>query len=355
MQVSQPLDAILDRALGGQPPTRDECVYLLEFESDSLEAGLLRSVANGVSRRRFSGEALVFGQIGVEASACPGGCDFCVFGEGHVLVEPHELTSEEIVEKSRAFACGGDLFALYLMTMHTFDMERLLGIVGDVRAAIPAHTRLVVNIGDIDVDQARALKAVGVQAAYHVCRLREGTDTRLDPERRKATFAAIRAGGLEFAYCCEPIGPEHTAAELADQLLLGLEHGCVLHGAMRRVAVPQLPLGGHGQISELRLAQIVAVVALAGLSCSGLETVGVHEPNLLGLTSGANAVFAETGANPRDTAAETSGARGLDVAASRAMLREAGFRYLRRGDGSRVELTPEYMAEKAAFGSLPVT
>jgi biotin synthase len=185
-----------------------------------------------------------------------------------------------------------------------------------------------------------------VHAIYHVCRLREGADTRLDPTRRLETIEAIKAAGLDFVYCCEPIGPEHTAEELADQLLLGFERGCSQHAAMRRVAVPQLPLGKHGQISELRLAQIVAVVALASLGSPNMEMIGVHEPNVLGLTSGANAVFAETGANPRDTSADTSAGRGLDVAAARAMLHEAGFRYLRRGDGVRVELTPEYMAEK---------
>jgi len=347
MQIDAQLDAILDRALHDTPPSREECLGLLELQSDSLEAGLLRCVADAVSRRRFGGEAMLFGQIGVETTACPGGCDFCVFGAGHVLVEPHELSSDEVVEKALAFTAGGDLHALFLMTMHEFDLHRLLALVQAVRAAIPPQTRLVLNTGDMTFEWARALAAAGVHGIYHVCRLREGVDTRLDPVRRLATIEAIKAAGLDFVYCCEPIGPEHTDEEIVDQLLLGYEHGCSQHAAMRRVTVSQLPLGRHGQISELRLAQIVAVVALAGLGRPQMEMIGVHEPNVLGLTSGANAVFAETGANPRDTSAETSAHRGLDVAAARAMLHEAGFRYLRLGDGRRVELTPEYMAEKA--------
>ena len=63
---------------------------------------------------------------------------------------------------------------------------------------------------------------------------------------------------------------------------------------MRRVFVPGMPLSSRGQITELRLAQIVAVVSLATLCCSETQNIAVHEPNLLGLTAGANVVYAET-------------------------------------------------------------
>ncbi len=52
------------------------------------------------------------------------------------------------------------------MTMHTFDFERL-----------PQGTRIVGNIGDFDLAQARELNAAGVNGAYHVCCVREGVDT----------------------------------------------------------------------------------------------------------------------------------------------------------------------------------
>ncbi len=69
------------------------------------------------------------------------------------------------------------------------------------------------------------------------------------------------------------------------------------------------------------------------------DNIAVHEPNLIGLTSGANVVYAESGANPRDTSTDTSANRGLDVAAAKKMLYEAGFTALRRGDGSSIPLT----------------
>jgi biotin synthase len=222
------------------------------------------------------------------------------------------------------------------MTMHDFEFDSLLGVIGGVRACIPSRTQIVVNIGDFDRSQAEQLRTAGVHGAYHVCRLREGIDTALSPDERKKTFRTIRDAGLDFYYCCEPIGPEHTPEELVDQMFLGFEYGCFQHAAMRRVWVPGLPVSNRGQITELRLAQVVAVVALASLNCKETQNIAVHEPNLLGLTSGANVVYAEMGANPRDTVADTATHRGLDMAGARKMLYEAGFSSLQLGDGSSV-------------------
>lgn len=332
------LDDILSAALNGSAPSREDSVYLLSFPSTTVEAGMIRAVGDAVSRRRFNNEAILLGQIGIETFACPANCRFCVFGEGHTQFPDTRLTTDEIVERAQAFAIGGDLYALFLMTMHEFEMDRLLDVVQAVREAIPPHTQIVVNIGDFDSGQASRLHDAGVRGAYHVCRLREGIDSDLDPEDRKQTFRVIREAGMDFYYCCEPIGPEHTAEELVDQLLLGVEFGCFQHAAMRRVYLPNSPLGQHGQITELRLAQVVAVVALASLGCPSTDNIAVHEPNLIGLTSGANVVYAETGANPRDSATDTSAHRGLDMAGARKMLYEAGFSTLRRGDGSTTPL-----------------
>jgi biotin synthase len=312
---------------------------MLSFVETSLEASLIRAVADGVSRKRFRNEAILLGQIGIETFACPANCRFCVFGRGHTTFPETRLTTEQILQRAADFTSDGDLYALFLMTMHEFDFDRLLEIVHCVREAIPARTQIVVNIGDFDRLQADRLRDAGVKGAYHVCRLREGLDTDLAPDNRKATIKVIKEAGLDFYYCCEPIGPEHSAEELVDQIMIGIEGGCFQHAAMRRVYLPASPLAYRGQITELRLAQVVAVVALASLACPNTDNIAVHEPNLIGLTSGANVVYAESGANPRDTSTDTSANRGLDVAAAKKMLYEAGFTALRRGDGSSIPLT----------------
>lgn len=350
MRLPNWLTGILDRALDGIPPAKEECVRLLGPPATSLEARALMAVADAASRERFGNQAILLGQIGVETAPCPGNCGFCVFGEEHTTFERVRLPQEEVVGRARSFAASGDLYAVFLMTMHEFPTEELLSTIEAVQSAVPGHTQIVVNLGDFDAAQARRLKDAGVHGAYHVCRLREGIDTSLDPEARKRTFRIIRDAGLDFYYCCEPIGPEHTPEELVEQMFLGIECGCFQHAAMRRVAVPGLPLAGRGQISELRLAQVVAAVTLASLGCAETQSIAVHEPNLLGLTSGANVVYAETGANPRDAATDTAQGRGLDMAAARKMLYEAAFASVRRGDGGSVPLVCPALEESVRKG-----
>jgi biotin synthase len=337
-KVPEQLDRILRSAIDGHAPSKQDCLYLLGLPAESLEAGILRAVADSVSRQRFGNEAILLGQIGIETAPCPGNCGFCVFGQDHTTFKEGRLTTEEIISRAQSFSNGGDLYAIFLMTMHEFGIDRLIEVVQVVRGCIPQHTQIVVNIGDFTSDQARQLRVAGVHGAYHVCRLREGVDTKLVPAERKKTFRAIRDAGLDFYYCCEPIGPEHSAEELVEQMFLGIEYGCFQHAAMRRVYIPGLPISDRGQVTELRLAQVVAVVALATLACPETRNIAVHEPNLLGLAAGANVVYAETGANPRDVAADTSANRGIDMAAARKMLYEAGFAALKRGDGESIRL-----------------
>lgn len=343
MIINTPIQEILDRALDGHAPSREECKLLLELPPGSLASAQLRATADFVSRRRFGNKAILLGQIGIGTAPCPGDCLFCVFGKSHTSFPRVELSMEEILQKAHSFADAGDLFALFLMTMHDFELDRLLQIIETVRKTLPRHTQIVVNIGDFDRTQASELRAVGANGAYHVCRLREGEDTALDPQERKHTFAVIREAGLDFYYCCEPIGPEHSTQELVDQLFLGIEYGCFQHAAMRRVYVPDSPLARRGQITEQRLAQVVAVVTLATLGCAQTKNIAVHEPNLLGLAAGANVVYAESGANPRDTHVDTSANRGLDMKACRKMLYEAGFDGLLRGDGFPIQLDVDYL------------
>jgi biotin synthase len=341
MRIDPKVESLLDRAQSGRAPSQSECAFLLGFSETSLESAHTRVAGDTATRLRFGDHGLIFAQIGIEIAPCPGACKFCSFAAAHTAFAPSVMSDAELLSKVEGFTATGELDALFLMTMHTFDFARLTRLVALVRGHIAPEIQLVVNIGDFDADQARDLKAAGVTGAYHVLRLREGTDTALDPERRKATIRAIKDGGLDFWYCCEPVGPEHTPEELAEQLFLGVRYGCVGHAAMRRVHLPSSPLSGNGQISELRLAQVTAVVALATLACPETRAIGVHEPSVLGLTSGANSLFAEAGANPRDTQGDTAGHRGRDIGDCKTMLYEAGFADLKAA-ARRISLADAY-------------
>lgn len=338
MHLSDDLNQILSRAFEGHAPNKKDCITLLKYDPVSIEASIICAAADSLSRSRFENQAMLLGQIGIETSACLGACRFCGFSEEYTSCGADHLSIDEIIRRARDFTGSEELFALFLMAMHTFDLQRLTDVVTRVRAAIQSHTRIVVNIGDFDLVQAKELKAAGVSGAYHVCRLREGQDTALDPEHRKATIRVIKEAGLDWYYCCEPVGPEHLPEELVDQLFLGIEYGCFQHAAMRRVELPTSPLSKYGQITERRLAQVVAVVVLATLNTPETTSIAVHEPNLLGLAAGANTVYAESGANPRDLAEDTSLSRGLDVKACKKMLYESGYTALMRGNDTFIQM-----------------
>ena len=344
---SDKLKEILERAYDCKAPTKDEVKFMLEFKETSMEARMIRAVADDIIRKNSDNSAIILGQIGVDVTKCPGGCKFCTFGDGHTSFEPMRISDGELRKKTMDFVKEGDLYGLYLMAMHEYELAVLLNAVKVAQEVIPETTQLWVNVGDTDMDTFKELKRNGVTGVYHVCRINEGVDTKLEPADRKQTMDNALEAGLELYTCLEPIGPEHTPEMLVENMFIGIERGIYQHAAMRRVAVPGTPLAKYGQISELRLAQIVAIVGLASFMVPTMAYLGVHEPNALGYTSGANIITAESGCNPRDTTEDTSKGRGFDMNDCRKMMLECGFSYLRRGDESKIPLTLDYVLEKA--------
>ena len=304
---------------------RTDILELLSIPEHHPEALAMRQTADALSRKRFDNKRLLLGQIGVESHGCPGKCAFCTFAQDIFTTPDASMDIPSVVDTAFRFTGKGELFALFLMTMHDYDKPRLLNLIHAVRHAIPEKVNIVLNIGDTPEMDWKEYKDAGVFGAYHVLRLREGTDTHLDPVERKKTIAALRNAGLNWFYCCEPIGPEHTHDEIADAILLGNDFGCFQHAAMARVNFPDSPLLKFGEISKERLAQIVAITALASETNPELTSIAVHEPDILSLRSGANSVYAEVGANPRDVNANTETHRGRSVADLNNMLSEAGW------------------------------
>ena len=341
--IDYDLRQILDKAENDEALNRDDCRYLLNLDEKSFEAGLLRAAASSLIRSKNDNSAIILGQIGVDVNPCPGGCKFCTFGEEHTHFERVRMSEEELCQKIEEFCRYGDLYGLYLMSMHDYDFDHYLKCVTRDLVFAPSTTQIWANVGDTSLDGYKQLHAAGVTGVYHVCRLREGIDTALKPEDRIKSMQNALEAGLELYTCCEPIGPEHSVDELVDNIFIGIEMNIYQHAAMRRVAVPGAPLAHYGQISELRLAQIVAVIALASATVPTMAYMGAHEPNELCYTAGANIITAESGANPRDNSDDTAENRGMDMARCRKMMFECGFDYLRRGDESKIPLDFDYL------------
>ena len=353
--MNQKITEIIARAQEGKAPTYEEVLELLALDEASPEATAVRGAANDLVRSKTGNAAVLLGQIGVDVYPCEADCQFCSFGKSHTCFTEHEtMPVEEVVRRAKDFTKGGDLYALYLMTMHSYDHDYFLECVKAVRAVIPASCRLVSNIGDTDVEYFKTLKEAGLDAIYHVKRLGEGTLTKIPPERREATIRAAYEAGLSIQDCCEPIGAETPNEDIATRLFEIQARGCEmgLHdcaGVMKRNSVPGTRYESlQNEITDMRLALIGAIETFVMVDQGDFPWMAVHEPNTVSLMSGANTIWAETGFNPRDTVEDTAAGRGLDVPAVRQMFYQAGFRTLVRGDGTRVDLTPEYMEAKLA-------
>lgn len=334
IKIEEGIIKTLRKAEEGKAITKEDAIRLLSLPEQSQEANLLRSVANVVSRNRFGNKALLLGQIGVDMAPCDGDCAFCFFAKSHTQITPFVLSSEEIIKRCNGYVKGGAQ-GVFLMTMHRFGFDWFLDLVAEIRKGVPANFEILANVGDLRKEQLELMKEVGVTGAYHVCRLREGIDSSMKPESRIATIEKIIESGLDWYNMCEPIGPEHTPKELAEQIWIGVDLPTTQHGAMQRFPVPGSPLYDKGAVSLARLGQIVAVIALATIGQKQLKSIAVNVSNVVGLLSGANAFFPEAG-EPEMSAVEENGKEGFTTALwrqsneittldCRNMLKAAGF------------------------------
>lgn len=329
---------VISKAMDGSRISKNELVDLLKCDDVSEEAFAIRAAGGYLMRQRTQNAGVIFGQIGIEMHPCEANCSFCSFASDFTQLTATRLDDRAIVESTRNFTGSGDLYGLWLMTMATYDLEAYLDAVKLVKANLGGPTNVYSNVGDTSSEGFEAMKAAGIDGVYHCWRLREGVDTPFSDEARKQTLVNAKEANLVVLDAVEPIGPEHTAEELAEHILFDIEIGCIQTGSMKRIPVPGTPFEGTPMITDLRLATIVAAQALAVANLDRVPWLGIHEPSPIGYASGANLITAETGFNPRDAAEDTSASRGLDIPACREILRQAGFAQLVRGDGSRVDL-----------------
>lgn len=310
---------ILDSLAEGKELKREDAIKLMELKPNSEDMYRLMMIANKLTRSQFRNLAEVHAQIGINYTRCPNECKFCVFAIANKSIE---LNLNEVIERAKKFINDG-ANAIFLMTTANYDFDKYISIGRAVRENIPNKMPLVANIGDFGINEAKELLDAGFTAIYHVVRLREGIDTKIDPNERLRTIRAAKSVGLDLSYCIEPIGPEHTSEEIVDAIFLGKKLKPQIMATMRRIPVPGTPLAKFGQITQLEQAKIEAITRI--IMGSEILAMGVHEAYIPCLMSGANQIYAETGPNPRDENVDTSKGRGLSVKDCRRLLHEMNF------------------------------
>ncbi|HQI01707.1 MAG TPA: radical SAM protein, partial [Deltaproteobacteria bacterium] len=295
----------------GIPLSRPELIGLLSLAPDSPETYAVMAEANRVSKELTGNKAEVHAQLALNLAPCPADCRFCSFARVNgVFREETRITPEQATAYAKQFEKDG-ANAVYVMTTARYPFGLFLEISREIRRNLKPETVLIANVGDQSLSNARKIKDAGYTGVYHALRLREGVDSGLSPQKRKESILNFQEAGLLVGTCVEPIGPEHTNEELADLILFTASINPAYSGAARRIPIPGTEISGRGAVTELRMAQIVAVTRL-GMPRTVLGNC-THEPCTLGGIAGANLYWAEAGANPRDVREKTEEGRGETV------------------------------------------
>ena len=295
--IRDTIDACREKALRCEDLTRDEFIALLSIDPDSPDCDYLGKTARKV-KEHFSGNVARLGtSIGLDLRPCKMSCDFCSLGEKVGLVtQEYEITDDTAVQLIADLRKRG-FYQFTLRTTEFYPIERLVNLAKRIRSELGYEFALSGNTGELTLEKAKMLKDAGINAVYHAVRLREGIDTPLSIETRSTTIRNAKAAGLRVSSGIAPIGVDHTPEEIADLFLLyyklNVDGMCI----MRRINVPGTRYEGMPEVSDRRLAQIVAVARLA---CGKRWTIAIHPAVKQGLLWGSDHISVETGANPRD-------------------------------------------------------
>lgn len=311
------------RVMAGSLPRREDILRLLSFAPDSPQMSFAGMLARDIARQAAGNEARVWGAIGVDCRPCAMNCAFCAFGARWGLVrESSELAMPELIGLVREFVAAGVSWIVLRTTEH-YGIEHLRTLARTIHRELPPSCTLVANTAQLSTAHYALLKGAGITVVYHAMRLREGIDTPFPPTERRAAIGRIHAAGLELASLIEPVGAEHTDKEFADALLTALEACTSICGVMARVNVPGTPCAARPPVSDLRLAQLSAIVRL----CCGTRTpwICVHPPVRQAVAWGANVLVSEAGAIPRDRLQAHGAWRGFSVGDALRMLEQCGY------------------------------
>ena len=309
--INKAIYEIVEKALDGNKLSHEEIVALYSVETFSPESYYIQWAGRKMSMEVAGGKAEIHAQIGLDGNPCPKNCQFCSFAIcNKVRKGKLETPLADVLEYAKIYEDQGANLILVLTT-GGYKFDRLLETMYEIRNVISKEMPLLANTGDMTLEQAKALKAAGVNGIYHAVRMGEGTFTGIPVETRLETIKNARAAGLKFSTCVEPIGPEHSAEELAEKTEICLSMDALSAGAGRRVMVPGTLMEKYGMLSESRGALYVAAYRLADgyhskLNCSG------H--SMLTANAGANLAWAEMGTNPRDLVKKTEdGGEGQSI------------------------------------------
>ena len=308
--------------LDGKFVHKDVLLKFLQLDPNSDECEYLGLAAREVAKARNGNKARVGSSIGIDLAPCTMNCRFCSLGAEWGLVDgTYVLTDDEVISLIEGVFQKGYL-QFTIRTTEFFSVDMLCELAKKIRKAIPGAYGLSANTGELTQDEAERLHKAGFTGAYHTVRLGEGKDTPFDPEVRISTMRSISHSSLMLSCGLDPIGVEHTNEEMVEKLELFRTLNPVSVCTMRRISVNGTPFEGIPEVDDMRMAQIAAVVRMAG---GGRWNVAIHPPIQKAMEWGANLVAVETGAVPRKNKHDFGKWSIFDQDTAKEMFLKAGY------------------------------
>lgn len=285
--LDKSVESIVDRAIEGESPCRDEMLMLMGIDVESAEAAYVRWGAEVLGRRASGGVGQIYAQIGLDATPCPENCAFCSLAACNNSSKGRaEVPDDEITHYAGVFDEAG-VHLISLMATAAFDFGHFLQVVTAVRNVVGDDMPLMANIGDVTSEQAHRLKEAGVQAFYHAHRLGEGVITDIAPEKRLATIAAVREADLELMTAVEPVYRGIPREDIAERMLEAISQKPYCSGVGVLTAVPGTAMEREEPYTRREASYFACIMRLAA---------GTSIP--FGTGCG-NVVWTDAGANPR--------------------------------------------------------
>lgn len=258
---------IAERALEGQPPSREESLAILRAPDGEMPA--IVAAAHVLRRQYFGNTVKVNFLINIKSGICPEDCHYCSQSKlSRAPIDKYNMlpAADIITAARRGYELGARRICLVASGRGPSDGEvsEIAGAVREVRSAMP-DTEICACLGLLEARQARELKEAGVFAYNHNLNTSEAfyggicsTHTFAD---RVATVGVVKDEGL--SPCCGALfGMGETDDDIVD----------VAH-ELRRIGVDSIPvnflipiqgtpLAGRWALTPARCLKILALMRL---------------------------------------------------------------------------------------------
>ncbi|AGI47173.1 hypothetical protein TALC_00159 [Thermoplasmatales archaeon BRNA1] len=332
MTIDPRVAEILSRGWYRERLTPEDCKYLLTFRDRSPVANLSVSLAERLNHQACADTGQICAVIETSTGPCPLNCGFCRFAESTSSCRFFDIDDSVLAKFANEITGFSDVRSIRLETTGDADIGDLARQVGIVRDNSKRGTRIIVDTKDLDEDGCRMLKDAGAFGAYHSCRIGEGKDTSISPERRLSTIRNLVDAGFWVTAGTEPFGVDTKPDDIVDAFFRTLDIGCHSCEVRPRIPVPGTRFGDFGEMSGSRVAQIRSVLTLA----SSWYVPRIRIPMMGTYVMGRNVAFAHFNDLKEGKA---------QIEAARRRLFNAGYRNILRSDDAATELGLAYLRQ----------